>query len=122
MVIMCACGGLGPFLVGEQTTLHIGITIWILHHRHNNEVVAKGITRPHKGSRGSAMAHLASLCGTNQQMVMVTKVIQKDTMVLFRDKVKKPNKITTLDEACVPPAPYKTYILWSTPLLVEKQS
>jgi hypothetical protein len=51
MVIMCACAELGPFLVGEQTTLHIGVTIWILHHGHNNEVVAKGIARPHKGSR-----------------------------------------------------------------------
>jgi hypothetical protein len=63
------------------------------------------------------MAHLASLCCTGQQIV-----IQEDTMVLFRDKVERPTKITTLDEAYVPSTPENTYILWSTPLLVEKQS
>jgi hypothetical protein len=71
------------------------------------------------------MAHLASLCGISQQIVMVTKVIQEDTMVLFTNKVKRPTKITTLDETLaldVPPALDKTYILWSTLLLVEKQS
>jgi hypothetical protein len=40
---MCGCGGLGPFLVGEHTSLWIGDTIWILHHGHNNKVVVKGI-------------------------------------------------------------------------------
>jgi hypothetical protein len=122
MIIMCGCGGLGPFLVGEQTSFWIGVIIWILHLGHNNEVVVEGIVGPHKGLQSSVMAHLASLCGTSQQMVMVTKVIREDTMVFFRDKVEKPTKITTLDEACVPPSPNKTYILWSTPLLVEKQS
>jgi hypothetical protein len=92
MVIMCGYGGLGPFLVGEQITLRIGIVIWILHPRHNNEVVVEGIVRPHKGSRGFATTHLASLCGTSQQMVMVAKVIQEDTMVLFNDKVERPLK------------------------------
>ncbi len=59
---------------------------------------------------------------TNKQMVMVTKVIEKDTLVLFNDKVERPIKITTLDKACVSLALDQTYILWSTPLLVEKQS
>jgi hypothetical protein len=49
MAIMCGCGALGPFLVGEQTTLHIRIVIWILHLGHNNEVVDEGIVGPHKG-------------------------------------------------------------------------
>jgi hypothetical protein len=40
-------------------------------------------------------------------------------MVLFRDKVERFIKTTTMDEACVPLALDKTYILWSTPLLVE---
>jgi hypothetical protein len=44
---------LGPFLVGEQTTFHIEIAIWILHLGRNNEVVVEGITRPHKGSQAS---------------------------------------------------------------------
>jgi hypothetical protein len=53
-------------------------------------------------------------------MVMVIKVIQEDTMVLFSNKVERPIKITTLNEACVPPTVDKTYILWRTTLLVEK--
>jgi hypothetical protein len=120
MVITCGCGGLGPFLVGEQIALWIGITIWILHLGHNNKVVVEGIIRPHKGLQAFAMTHFASLCGIGQQMVMVTKVIREDTMVLFNNKVKRPIKITTLDEVCVPPTPNKTYILWNMLLLVEK--
>ncbi len=120
VVLICGCGGMKPFLVGEQNALQIGIAIWILHPRHNNEVVAERIARPHKGSWGLAMAHLPSLCGIGQQMVMVIKVIWEDTMVFFNDKVERPTKITTLDEACVPLVTYKTYILWSTMLLVEK--
>jgi hypothetical protein len=50
MVIMCGCGGLGPFLVGEQIALWIGVAIWILHHGHNNEVVVESIIGPHKRS------------------------------------------------------------------------
>jgi hypothetical protein len=120
MVIICGCGGLGSFLVGEQTTFWIGVTIWILHPRHNNKVVVEGIVGPQKGSQASTLALLASLCGTNQQMVMVIKVIQEDTMVFFSNKVENPTKIATLDEACIPLAPDKTYILWNTSLLVEK--
>ncbi len=91
-----------------------------MHLGHNNEVVVESIARPHKGSRGSPLAHLVNLCGTSQQMVMVIKVIQEDTMVLFSNKVERPIKITTLNEACVPPTVDKTYILWRTTLLVEK--
>jgi hypothetical protein len=68
VVLICGCGGMEPFLVGEQNALRIGITIWILHFGHNNEVMADGIARPHKGSQASALAHLASLSWTGQQM------------------------------------------------------
>lgn len=97
VVLICGCGGMEPILVGEQNDLRIGTTIWILHPGHNNEVLPDSIARPHNGSRGSAVAHLVSLCCTGQQMVMVTKVIREDIMVLFDDKVEMPVKITTLD-------------------------
>jgi hypothetical protein len=71
---------------------------------------------PHKRSWSSTMVNLASLCGIRQQMVMVIKVIWKDTMVFLSDKVKSPIK------ACVPSTLNKTYILWNTLLLMEKQS
>jgi hypothetical protein len=65
MVIMCGYGGMERFIVGEHTTLWIGVVIWILHLGHNNKVVVESIARPHKGSWGSTMAHSASLCGTS---------------------------------------------------------
>ncbi len=68
VVLICGCGGMEPILVGEQNALRIGTTIWILRLGHNNEVVANDITRPHKGSQGSTLAHLTSLCYIGQQM------------------------------------------------------
>ncbi len=97
VVLICGCGVVEPILVGEQNNLQIGTILWKLHLGYNNEVVVDGIARPHKGSRGFALAHLASLCCIGQQMVMVTKVIREDIMVLFDDKVERPAKITTLD-------------------------
>jgi hypothetical protein len=106
MVIMCGwwCGTIYSGRIDNPSNWNL---IRILHFGHNNKVVVESIARPHKGSRDSTMAHLASLCGTGQQMVMVIKVIQKDTLVFFNDKVERPINITTLDEACVPPTQIK---------------
>jgi hypothetical protein len=118
VVLICGCGDMEPFLVGEHNALWIRIVIWTLHLGHNNEMVARSIAGHHQGSRGFTLTHVTSICGIGQQMVMVTKVIWEDTM--FSNKVKRLAKITTLDEACVPPMANKTYILWSTTLIGGK--
>ena len=64
-----------------------------------------------------ARSLLAELCEEGQQMVKLTRLLRKNSEMMFPEE----NAISThIDDYVTPPAPKDTFVTWATRYLVER--
>lgn len=94
---------------------------WVLHPQNGMKPVGEGIAGgpppPRSTDNNICRSLLLELCEDGQQTVKVTKLHKKYTDLMY----PQGNASSMyLDEFVVPPAPFDTYVTWSTVYLVEK--
>lgn len=102
----------------EQELLKVGTLCWVLHPRNGNRPVAEGIAgglpTPKNSAANTCMSLLMELCDPGKQMVKVTCIHKKGTIVMYpEDNAGAPY----VDDYMTPPAPSETYLTWCTQYL-----
>jgi hypothetical protein len=104
-----------------QELLRVGAHCWVLHPKYGRKPVAEGIAGGAPvipNSQGGLCRNLLlELCEGDKQVVTVTKMLRKNTELMFPDVIPC---TLFLDNFLTPPAPSGTHVTWLSRYLRDK--